>query len=45
MWTVENAPYYGGNSTQYLTFTADTCIPVRDDHFNNNTGFNCLMII
>ena len=27
-WLVPNATYYGGPSTQYLTFTTN-CIPVR----------------
>eukprot|EP00350_Pseudokeronopsis_sp_OXSARD2_P004482 CAMPEP_0170549502 /NCGR_PEP_ID=MMETSP0211-20121228/7652_1 /TAXON_ID=311385 /ORGANISM="Pseudokeronopsis sp., Strain OXSARD2" /LENGTH=193 /DNA_ID=CAMNT_0010855551 /DNA_START=10 /DNA_END=591 /DNA_ORIENTATION=- len=39
-WFKPNASYYGGVSDQYLTFTVGNCVPVRDDRWNNATGFH-----
>merc|ERR1712039_260834 len=37
-WHVENTPGYISGTNSYLTYSPK-CIPVRSDHFNNQTGF------
>jgi len=39
-WFNPTDSFMGINGTQYLTFTEATCIPVRDDRFNDQTGFH-----
>ena len=38
-WVQTNATGRGGPGHRYLTFTANGCVPVRDDFFSNATGF------
>eukprot|EP00054_Salpingoeca_dolichothecata_P031421 m.263452 g.263452 ORF g.263452 m.263452 type:complete len:180 (+) comp26943_c0_seq1:1-540(+) len=35
-----NTTYRSGPSHQFLTFEVSECAPVRDDHWNENTGFH-----
>ncbi|OZA43274.1 MAG: hypothetical protein B7X84_03595 [Alphaproteobacteria bacterium 17-39-52] len=39
-WIIANASSPSGVGHRYMTFTSQGCVPVRDDFFNNATGFS-----